>query len=69
MLRSAHLVEGSLIGTQLVALNYNHRDTAMSAGAAARAFSIPELLRALNEKLGEECSRVREIPLSFALSM
>ena len=30
---------------------------------AALNLSIPELLRALNEKLGPECTRVREISL------
>ena len=30
---------------------------------AARDLSIPDLLRLLNEKLGLECTRLREIPL------
>ena len=34
---------------------------------AARGLSIPDLLRLLNEKLGLECTRVREIPLSPAV--
>ena len=35
---------------------------------AARTLSIPELLQVSSEKLGEEYSTMREIPLSFALS-
>ena len=30
---------------------------------AARDLSIPDLLRALNEKLGLECARLQEAPL------
>ena len=29
---------------------------------AARGLTIPELLRVLNEKLGLECTRLRELP-------
>lgn len=35
---------------------------------AARTLSMPELLQVLGEKLDEEYSAMREIPLSFALS-
>ena len=35
---------------------------------ASRELSIPELLRVLDEKLGIEYSRVREIPPSLAVS-
>ena len=35
---------------------------------AALNLSVPELLQALNEKLGLECTRVREIPLPPILS-
>ena len=44
----------------------NHRDTTMSM-RAAQTLSIPELLQALSEKLEEEHSTMREMPLSSAL--
>ena len=34
----------------------------------ARTLSIPELLQVLSERLGEEYSTMREMPISFALS-
>ena len=37
--------------------------TIMSKLKAARDLSIPDLLRLLNEKLGLECTRLRETPL------
>ena len=40
---------------------------AMSLEAAIN-LSVPELLRVLSEKLGQECTRVREIPLPPVLA-
>ena len=45
----------------------NRRNT-IAFMSAAQNLSIPELLQASSEKIGEECSRLREIPLPFALS-
>ena len=35
---------------------------------AARDLSIPDLLRALNEKLGLECARLQEAPVPHTVS-
>ena len=42
-----------------------HRDITMLTGTAVRALSIQELLKALREKLDDECSRVQGISRSY----